>query len=162
MKRKGKGSGRQLRHRGKRKSGSTARHRPVRRRRTRWLAATFVVLAAGLVGTGVWWIYRTTADAIVIPEFSAKAKAGARLFAANCASCHGTNSTGTEQGPPLVHKIYEPGHHPDASFQRAVKQGVMSHHWRFGHMPPVPDLSQQEVAKIIAFVRELQRANGIY
>jgi len=38
----------------------------------------------------------------------------------------------------------------------------MSHHWQFGHMPPVPGLSQKDVAKIIAFVRELQRANGIY
>ena len=103
-----------------------------------------------------------TADAVVIPEFSARAKAGARLFAANCASCHGANATGTEQGPPLVHKIYEPGHHPDTHFQRAVKHGVMSHHWRFGHMPPVPGVSQKDVAKIIAFVRELQRANGVY
>ena len=103
-----------------------------------------------------------SADAVVIPEFTAKAKAGARLFAANCASCHGTNASGTEQGPPLVHKIYEPGHHPDANFQRAVKNGVMSHHWHFGHMPPVPGLSQKDVARIISFVRELQRANGIY
>ena len=103
-----------------------------------------------------------TADAVVVPEFSAKAKAGARLFAANCAVCHGENATGTEQGPPLLHKIYEPGHHPDASFQRAVKNGVMSHHWPFGHMPPVTGLSRKDVAKIIAYVRELQRANGIF
>ena len=119
------------------------------------------MLAAAVVGGGAWWIHRMTADAVVIPEFSAKAKAGARLFAANCASCHGTNATGTEQGPPLVHKIYEPGHHPDILFQRAVKQGVISHHWRFGNMPPVPSVSQKDAARIIAFVRELQRANGI-
>ena len=103
-----------------------------------------------------------SADAVVVPEFTAKAKTGARLFAENCASCHGANATGTEQGPPLVHKIYEPGHHPDTHFQRAVKNGVMSHHWHFGHMLPVPGLSQKDVARIIAFVRELQRANGIY
>ena len=120
------------------------------------------MLAAALAGTGAWWFHRATADAAVIPEFSAKARAGARLFAANCAICHGENATGTERGPPLLHKIYEPGHHPDASFYRAVEQGVMSHHWRFGHMAPVPGLSRQDVAKIIAFVRELQRANGIY
>ena len=78
------------------------------------------------------------------------------------AVCHGANATGIEQGPPLLHKIYESGHHPDASFQRAVKQGVMSHHWRFGHMPPVPGISRKDVAKIIVYVRELQRANGIF
>ena len=62
---------------------------------------------------------------------------------------------------PLLHKVYEPGHHPDQLFQRAVSHGVMSHDWQFGNMPPVPGLSQKDVAKIIAFVRELQRANGI-
>ena len=87
---------------------------------------------------------------------------GARLFAANCAVCHGENATGTATGPPLLHRIYEPGHHPDASFRRAVEHGVMSHHWRFGHMPPVPGLSRQDIARIIAYVRELQRANGIH
>ena len=38
----------------------------------------------------------------------------------------------------------------------------MSHHWRFGHMPPVAGLSRKDVAKIIAYVRELQSANGIF
>jgi len=103
-----------------------------------------------------------TADAVTIPEFSPKAKAGARLFAENCAVCHGENATGTDTGPPLLHKVYEPGHHPDRLFQRAVSEGVMSHHWDFGHMPPVPGLSREDVAKIIAFVRELQRANGVF
>ena len=120
------------------------------------------VLAVALVGGGAWWVHRMTADAVTIPKFSPKAKGGARLFATNCAVCHGENATGTEQGPPLLHKIYEPGHPPDASFQRAVKQGVMSHHWRFGHMPPVLGLSRKDVAKIIAYVRELQRANGVF
>ena len=119
------------------------------------------LLAVALLASAAWWLHRMTADAVVIPEFSAKATAGARLFAENCASCHGTNATGTEQGPPLLHKVYEPGHHPDSSFQRAVQQGVMSHHWRFGNMPPVQGVSREDVAKIIAYVRELQRANGI-
>ena len=150
------------RNRGKKQAGNAGRSPPVRSRRAGWLAAGCAVLVAALVGTGAWWFHRATAEAVVIPEFSAKARAGARLFAANCAVCHGENATGTEKGPPLLHKIYEPGHHPDASFQRAVKAGVMSHHWPFGHMPPVPGLSREDVSKIIAFVRELQRANGIY
>ena len=138
------------------------RKRPSQSRGTRWSVAVSSVLALAVLGGGAWWVHRMTADAVTIPEFSPKAKAGARLFAENCAVCHGANATGTEQGPPLLHKVYEPGHHPDASFQRAVKQGVMSHHWRFGHMPPVPGLSRKDVAKIIAYVRELQRANGVF
>ena len=70
--------------------------------------------------------------------------------------------TGTDQGPPLVHKLYEPGHHTDAAFYRAATQGVVSHHWSFGNMPPVPGVSRRSVTKIVAYVRALQRANGIH
>lgn len=86
---------------------------------------------------------------------------GAALFADNCSSCHGEMADGTNMGPPLVHRLYEPGHHPDISFQSAVKNGVISHHWDFGDMPPVAGLSAAEVTEIIAYVRDLQRAGGI-
>ena len=143
-------------------TGAKAPQRPAQSLRAKWLFPLLALPVVGLIGIGTWWIVRTTADAVVIPKFSAKARAGARLFAANCAFCHGENATGTEQGPPLLHKVYEPGHHPDRLFQRAVTHGVLSHHWQFGNMPPVSGLSRKDVAKIIAFVRELQRANGIY
>jgi mono/diheme cytochrome c family protein len=61
-----------------------------------------------------------------------------RIFAANCAQCHGAQGGGTDQGPPLVHIVYEPGHHPDESFRRAVREGVAPHHWDFVPMPPQP------------------------
>jgi mono/diheme cytochrome c family protein len=84
------------------------------------------------------------------------------LFTANCALCHGTNADGREgKGPPLIHKIYEPGHHGDASFQSAALNGVRAHHWRFGNMPPVPGIKPKEVDLIIAYVREVQSHNGI-
>ena len=150
------------RPRGKKRSGPKARQRPARRARAGWFVPVLALVVVGLIGSGAWWFVRTTADAVVIPEFSARAKAGARLFAENCAACHGENATGTDTGPPLLHKVYEPGHHPDMLFQRAVTHGVMSHHWQFGNMPPVPGLAQKDVAKIITFVREFQRANGIY
>lgn len=86
---------------------------------------------------------------------------GERLFTENCARCHGEKADGTHLGPPLVHRLYEPGHHPDFSFHNAVKNGVISHHWEFGDMPPVPGLSEPEVTQIIAHVRNLQRDGGI-
>ena len=86
---------------------------------------------------------------------------GSTLFAENCSACHGTDADGTDSGPPLVHKIYEPGHHPDFAFQNAVKNGVISHHWDFGDMSPVAGLSEDEVARIITHIRELQREGGI-
>ena len=86
---------------------------------------------------------------------------GGQLFANNCSRCHGEKADGTDVGPPLVHRLYEPGHHPDFSFQNAVKNGVISHHWEFGDMAAVPGLTEDEVTEIIAYVRNLQREGGI-
>ena len=87
---------------------------------------------------------------------------GEGLFNANCSVCHGMNASGTSQGPTFIDRIYHPGHHPDASFRNAVSNGVTQHHWVFGNMPPVSGVSSEEVDKIICYVRELQRANGIF
>lgn len=86
---------------------------------------------------------------------------GVALFQRNCAECHGREAKGTDKGPPLVHKIYEPGHHADASFYLAVRRGVRAHHWPFGDMPPVTGVSDEEIGRILAYVRGLQKAAGI-
>ncbi len=87
--------------------------------------------------------------------------AGQELFTANCAACHGSQGQGTDAGPPLVHEVYEPSHHGDASFLAAVQRGVQPHHWDFGPMPAIPSLEVEEVADIVAHVRSLQREAGI-
>jgi mono/diheme cytochrome c family protein len=86
---------------------------------------------------------------------------GAALFASNCAVCHGRDAVGTAQGPPLVHRVYESSHHGDDAFYRAVREGVQSHHWEFGAMPPIAGLSEDKVGRIIVYVRALQKASGI-
>ena len=48
------------------------------------------------------------------------------------------------------------------AFLLAAKQGVRAHHWPFGDMPPVPGVSEQDVGRIVAYVRTLQKANGIF
>lgn len=100
---------------------------------------------------------------IEIPaELSGLAIIGKRGFDKNCAACHGENAVGQDGiAPPLVHKIYEPSHHGDESFQRAVAMGVRAHHWKFGNMPAIEGLTRADVNAITAYVRELQRHNGI-
>ncbi len=100
---------------------------------------------------------------IVVPEtLSANGQIGKTVFEAACAQCHGLNAVGqADVAPPLVHIIYEPSHHGDEAFQRAVANGVRGHHWPFGDMPPVEGLTRGDVQMIIAYIRELQRANGI-
>ncbi len=99
---------------------------------------------------------------VKVPPLAGAALAGEKIFNANCGSCHGKNASGKDGiAPPLVHKIYEPSHHSDMAFVLAAKQGVRQHHWSFGNMPPMPDISDQQMSDIIAYVRTLQRANGI-
>jgi len=104
--------------------------------------------------------------AIVIPQLpdmlSDTAQIGKRAFEAKCITCHGENAGGIKgTAPPLVHKIYEPSHHADFAFVRAVQNGVRAHHWPFGDMPPVTGLTQADAMAITTYVRELQQANGI-
>jgi len=94
-------------------------------------------------------------------DFERDTVVGQSLFAAHCAACHGTDALGTDQGPPLIHRIYEPSHHSDLAFYRAIALGVHQHHWEFGDMPPVPAVSGEEAAHIIAWIRRQQRSAGI-
>ncbi len=102
------------------------------------------------------------ADVTLPDTLSEEAVLGQRAFEAKCAACHGNNAAGQDGiAPPLVHVIYEPGHHGDESFQMAAAQGVRAHHWPFGNMPPVEGVTRADIATIITYIRELQRANGI-
>ncbi len=92
----------------------------------------------------------------------AEYREGERLFNARCATCHGTLAVGTTRGPPLVHRIYEPAHHADITFQRAVEFGVQAHHWNFGPMQPVEGIEPPGIARITSFVRWLQQQAGIF
>ena len=128
-----------------------------------------ILLTAVIVGgIGVlsWQLFGNGGGAptvdVKVPMLSAQAVAGRTAFDANCAACHGKNGSGTNLGPPLIHDIYNPGHHADESFYRAVHQGVQRHHWQFGNMPPAPQVVDSQIADIIRYVRELQEANGIF
>ena len=104
----------------------------------------------------------TLAEVLLPSTLSDTAQIGKRAFEAKCVACHGVNAAGqVGVAPPLVHKIYEPSHHGDESFQRAVSLGVRAHHWRFGNMPAVEGLTRGDVAMVATYIRELQRANGI-
>ena len=100
---------------------------------------------------------------IRIPEVQGSSAQGKLVFDSACASCHGENAVGIKGvAPPLVHKIYEPSHHGDEAFQRAVATGVKSHHWEFGDMPAIRGVTRADVMVVTEYIRELQRANGIH
>jgi cytochrome c2 len=98
---------------------------------------------------------------VVVEGLSEKAQAGQRMFNQTCASCHGLNAEGSEAGPPLIHSIYNAGHHSNKAFYRAVTQGSQQHHWSFGDMPPQPTVGFTQMTFILAFIREVQLINDI-
>jgi mono/diheme cytochrome c family protein len=102
-----------------------------------------------------------SAEAVAGAEMPAEHTDGKRLFDTYCARCHGVHAAGTGRGPSFLSKIYEPSHHGDEAFLIAVKRGVSAHHWGFGNMPPIPGVSDDDVAKIIGYVRWAQRVAGI-
>ena len=91
----------------------------------------------------------------------AEFQTGETTFNANCSACHGKQAAGTDHGPPLVHKVYEPNHHGDEAFQRAAANGVKAHHWEFGNMPKIDAVKPDDVDQIVKYVRWLQRQAGI-
>ena len=129
--------------------------RPAIGRWRRWVLAMSALLAVACGGGGA-------AELPPPPsEIPAELADGAGAFDQHCASCHGAVARGTETGPPLVHPYYVPSHHGDAAFRFAVERGVAAHHWRFGDMPPQPQVTAAELEGMVTYVRWLPREAGI-
>jgi mono/diheme cytochrome c family protein len=94
------------------------------------------------------------------PEPALVAK-GREKFVQACAVCHGASLEGTATGPSFLSPIYAPNHHPDAAFFSAARNGVQPHHWKFGPMPPVTSVTEDDVRAIVAYVRAKQAEAGI-
>ena len=140
----------------------TGRGRALRRHLLPVAASALVLLASAACGEEGAPGGGSEQAAPRVYDLSEKGIAGEGLFNANCAACHGPGASGTDQGPTFISGIYHPGHHADFSFVSAMRNGVRAHHWRFGDMPPVPGLSDQDVETIICYVREVQRQNGLF
>jgi len=124
-------------------------------------AAWIVAAALAVVGAIAWTLKGDGAASGTDMQLSSAAMAGRADYNAFCAECHGINGSGTDKGPTFVHAVYNPGHHSDAAFARAVAQGVRQHHWRFGDMPAQPEVTDAQLEAIVRYVRAVQESNGI-
>ncbi len=78
-------------------------HSPARRAGRRHPLAAAALLVVGLVATGgAYALATTTATAETTATSEAQVDEGGKLFAANCASCHGLNGEGTAAGPTVI------------------------------------------------------------
>lgn len=126
---------------------------------------------------GGWWMFLKPQDVaeqaantegaamvdVILPASSTtQEQMGETAFNAKCAACHGDSGAGRDGiAPPLIHKIYEPRHHGDMSFQLAAMNGVRAHHWPFGNMPAIEGVTPSDITTITAYIRAIQRVNGI-
>ena len=127
------------------------------------VVTTILLLGVGSVAwRAISSVDETATIAVKVPQLSERAREGKKAFDDSCAACHGTNAAGSDEGPPLIHDIYNPGHHADAAFFAAANRGTPRHHWNFGDMPPQPGVTDDDVTAIVRYIRELQEANGIF
>lgn len=76
---------------------------PARRSGRRSPLATTALLVVGLLATGgAYALATTTATAETTAASAELIDEGGKLFAANCASCHGLDAEGTAAGPTLI------------------------------------------------------------
>jgi mono/diheme cytochrome c family protein len=129
--------------------------------------STLIIYASVAIGVAAVLFFQSKSNIgqpmteISIPQLNTAQTRGREVFDANCSVCHGKNASGSNSGPSLVQKIYQPRIHADGAFFLAVKNGARAHHWQFGSMMPVAGVEKSDVALIVQYVRALQRANGI-
>ena len=130
--------------------------------RSRWFLAAAGALAALVTASILLAMFSDSEPVLFDPaEQDISGLSGRLLFSNSCARCHGALLTGTAAGPPLLHQFYRPGLHPDESFIVAIRLGVRNHHWQYGDMPLIADLSDAEIAAIIGFIRAAQVDGGL-
>jgi cytochrome c len=105
---------------------------------------------------------KTIYDNPLAPKMTPHLNVGKLNFDKFCASCHGSSGRGTDKGPTFISRIYHPGHHGDGAFYIAAKRGARAHHWPFGDMKPVPGITDPQIKSIVAYVRAVQKANGLF
>lgn len=86
-------------------------------------------------------------------------KEGLLLYNENCLECHGVHGRGTSFGPALTNKLYQTPLFKDKAFAQAIIYGVDEHHWNYGPMKPITELSQTHIAMITAYIRQVQNAH---
>jgi mono/diheme cytochrome c family protein len=86
----------------------------------------------------------STAKDDTASDITGDAAAGADVYAANCVSCHGANGEGVS-GPAMTEEVPE---YDDAQLEDIIVNGTD------GGMPAFGSLSDQDLADLVAYLRE--------
>ena len=128
--------------------------RPANRRHP---LATVALIAIGLVATGgAYAMFSSTASAQTPTATSqSSVQEGQKIFAANCATCHGMNAQGTKDGPSL----YGVGA-ASVSFQVGTGRMPLAQQGPQAEQKP-PQFTDKQVSELAAYVASLAPGPGI-
>lgn len=130
------------------KPGSAPRQRATGRRSP---LATAALITIGLVMTGGAYAVASTTASAVAPNIvhQASADEGQKLFAANCANCHGLDAAGTDVGPSL-HGVGA----ASADFQLGTGRMPLAMQGPQGEKKN-PQFTEAQIADLVAYVASL-------
>lgn len=113
--------------------------------------ATTALITIGLVMTGGAYAIASTTASATSPNVvhQATAEEGQKLFAANCANCHGLDAAGTDAGPSL-HGVGA----ASADFQLGTGRMPLAMHGPQGEKKE-PQFTQEQIASLVAYVASL-------
>ncbi|NNE97222.1 MAG: cytochrome c [Acidimicrobiales bacterium] len=119
------------------------------------------ILGAGMLGLTLSVAACSSDDPAAVPVAPLASDAdGAAVYQARCASCHGEDLRGTDRGPSQLSIVYEPNHHGDNAYRFAIRNGASQHHWNFGNMPVIEDITDDQIERVIAYIRDEQERLG--
>lgn len=126
---------------------SDARRRQAGRRHP---LASIALITIGLLATGgAYALFTTTASAETSSASQESVTEGQKIFAANCASCHGMQAAGTTEGPSL----YGVGA-ASVDFQMATGRMPLAFQGPQGAQKP-PQFTQAQIDQVAAYVASL-------
>ncbi len=137
----------------KNSSSAVRRERAAGRRHP---LATVALLTVGLLATGgAYALFTTSATAETSAAADAQIAEGGKLFAANCATCHGLALQGTSQGPSLIGVGAA-----SVDFQVATGRMPLAATGPQGEVKP-PQFTEEQVAALAAYVASRGPGPGI-
>lgn len=123
---------------------------PRRKAGRRHPLASIALITIGLMATGgAYALVTTSASAETVAAAQSSKTEGQKLFAANCASCHGMEATGTAEGPSL----YGVGA-ASVDFQMATGRMPLAFQGPQGAQKPA-QFTQAQIDSVAAYIASL-------
>ncbi|MBX3091536.1 MAG: c-type cytochrome [Cryobacterium sp.] len=134
-------------------SSTDARRRQAGRRHP---LASIALITIGLLSTGgAYALLTTTASADAPAASQASISEGQKIFASNCATCHGMSASGTADGPSL----YGVGA-ASVDFQMGTGRMPLAYQGPQGEQKP-PQFTQEQIDAVAMYIASLAPGPGI-